>query len=138
MGTTVPDPDNGNRPSNPGGVLGLSDQGEGVHGETNSAFFAAIAGISVNRAGTGAGIYGESKGLGSGGVFKAIGPSLGGARGVSGVKGQGQTLDAAFDGQPAGVRGINDFGHGVQGLSNTHIGVEGSSSTGTALFGQAT
>src|SRR5438552_3350978 len=44
------------------GVWGASQVGEGVHGETNSTGFAAVAGIALNPTGTGAGVYGESRG----------------------------------------------------------------------------
>lgn len=38
--------------------------------------------------------------------------------------------------QTAGVRGINDFGHGVQGQSDSHIGTEGTSNSGTAVYAE--
>ncbi len=49
---------------------GISQQGEGVHGETSSTTFAAVAGIMLNPSGTGAGVYGESRGQGPAGFFK--------------------------------------------------------------------
>ncbi len=52
------------------GVFGKSASGEGVHGETNSRVFAAVAGIQLSARGTGAGIYGESRGPGPAGFFK--------------------------------------------------------------------
>ena len=52
------------------GVFGISQVGEGVHGETNSTTFAAVAGIALNPNGTGAGVYGESRGPGPAGFFK--------------------------------------------------------------------
>lgn len=55
---------------NGGGVFGTSASGEGVHGETNSTGFAAVAGITLNPSSTGAGIYGESRGQGPAGFFK--------------------------------------------------------------------
>jgi hypothetical protein len=48
----------------------VSQNGEGVHGETSSTTFAAVAGITLNPAGTGPGIYGESRGPGPAGFFK--------------------------------------------------------------------
>jgi hypothetical protein len=39
--------------------------------------------------------------------------------------------------QTAGVRGINDDGHGVQGQSDSFVGVEGTSNSGTAVFAQS-
>jgi hypothetical protein len=38
--------------------------------------------------------------------------------------------------QTAGVRGINDEGHGVQGQSGSHVGTEGTSNSGTAVYGE--
>jgi hypothetical protein len=55
---------------NPSGVFGSSQNGEGVHGETNSTAFAAVAGVMLNTSGTGAGVYGESRGPGPAGFFK--------------------------------------------------------------------
>ncbi|MGH2459454.1 MAG: hypothetical protein ACRDIY_11365, partial [Chloroflexota bacterium] len=55
---------------NGAGVFGTSANGEGVHGETDSATFAAVAGITLNPNGTGAGLYGESRGQGPAGFFK--------------------------------------------------------------------
>jgi hypothetical protein len=52
------------------GVFGSSQTNEGVHGETKSATFAAVAGIMLNPDGTGAGVYGESRGKGPAGFFK--------------------------------------------------------------------
>ena len=52
------------------GVWGASQQGEGVHGETNSSRFAAVAGIQLNPRSSGAGVYGEHRGQGPAGYFK--------------------------------------------------------------------
>jgi hypothetical protein len=52
------------------GVWGSSAGFEGVHGETTSDTFAAIAGIQVNPRSTGAGVYGEHRGNGTAGFFK--------------------------------------------------------------------
>lgn len=49
---------------------GISQGGEGVHGETNSPTFAGVAGYALNPNGTGAGVYGESRGKGPAGFFK--------------------------------------------------------------------
>jgi hypothetical protein len=51
-------------------IFGKSEAGEGVHGETNSPIFAAVAGIQLNPASTGAGVYGEHRGTGPAGFFK--------------------------------------------------------------------
>jgi hypothetical protein len=52
------------------GVIGTSENAEGMHGETNSLTTGAVAGISLNPDGTGAGLYGESRGKGPAGFFK--------------------------------------------------------------------
>jgi hypothetical protein len=52
------------------GVWGSSIDSEGVHGETSSVAFAAIAGIQLNPHSTGAGVYGEHRGNGTAGFFK--------------------------------------------------------------------
>jgi hypothetical protein len=44
------------------GVWGSSQTGEGIHAETNSSTLAAIAGINLNKSGTGAAIYGKKEG----------------------------------------------------------------------------
>jgi hypothetical protein len=46
------------------GAFFHSDSREGVFGESNSPGTAAVAGILVNRGGTGAGVFGEHKGSG--------------------------------------------------------------------------
>ena len=55
------------------GVLGTSTNGEGVHGETNSTQFAAVAGIELNKSSNIAAVYGEQRGNGPGlyGIAKA-------------------------------------------------------------------
>jgi hypothetical protein len=52
------------------GVWGSSQAGEGVHGESQSASLAAVAGFALNPNGTGAAIYGETHGKGPAGFFK--------------------------------------------------------------------
>ena len=52
------------------GVHGVSQQGEAVHGESHSLTTAGIAGFALNTNGTGAGVYGESKGKGPAGWFQ--------------------------------------------------------------------
>jgi hypothetical protein len=47
-------------------VEGISTIGEAVHGESSSAMFASVAGIALTLSGTGAGVYGESRGKGAG------------------------------------------------------------------------
>jgi hypothetical protein len=63
-------------------------------------------------------------------------PDAGGPPDAAGIIGQVTNLGLGFGRQTAGVRGINDEGHGVRGQSDSHIGVEGTSSSGTALFAQ--
>ncbi|RZI43379.1 hypothetical protein EGT07_10955 [Herbaspirillum sp. HC18] len=53
------------------GVFGSSGSGEGVHGETESDIFAAVAGFQLNLRSTGAGVYGEHRGGGPAGFFKS-------------------------------------------------------------------
>lgn len=56
--------------SNPAAIYAVSQGGEAVHGETNSDWFAAVAGIQLNPNSTGAGVWGEHKGdNGKAGVF---------------------------------------------------------------------
>jgi hypothetical protein len=43
-----------------------SSDGEALHGESTSRGFAAIAGFQINGSGTGAGVFGESRGTGPG------------------------------------------------------------------------
>jgi len=51
------------------GVWGESRDGEGVHGVSSSRSVAAVAGIQLNPASTGAGVYGEHRGDGPAGFF---------------------------------------------------------------------
>lgn len=55
-----------------------SDRLEGVFGETNSSDRAAVAGVQLNNASTGAGVYGEHKGSGAGIVGTNTGDGRGG------------------------------------------------------------
>jgi hypothetical protein len=59
------------------GVFGHSETGEGVHGETNSTQYAAVAGITFTPSGIGAGVYGQSLGQGPG-VFGTSASGLAG------------------------------------------------------------
>src|SRR5580700_6864698 len=60
------------------GVLGTSTNGEGVHGETNSTTFAAVAGIELNPSSNIAAVYGEQRGNGPGvyGIAKGNGAGV--------------------------------------------------------------
>jgi len=62
MSTVVGDGTSANDP----GVVGRSQNGEGVHGENSSGTFAATIGVTLNPNGTGAGVFGESRGHGAG------------------------------------------------------------------------
>lgn len=68
------------------GAFFHSDSQEGVLGESNSSATAAVAGIQVNPAGTGAGVYGEHKGSG---------PAVVGINNATGVGGlfHGETVE---------------------------------------------
>ena len=68
---------------------------------------------------------------------EAAGPQLGGGFDEAALIGRIRNAGFGAGGQTAGIRGINDEGHGVQGQSNSHVGVEGTSQTGTALFAES-
>jgi hypothetical protein len=89
------------------GIFGTSQAGEGVHGQTNSTQFAAVAGIALNPESSVTAVYGEHKGKGPG-VF-------GKSQDWEGVHGETQSTVAA------GVAGIqlnpNGTGAGVYGES---------------------
>ena len=73
------------------GVLGTSTNGEGVHGETNSTTFAAVAGIELNKSSNIAAVYGEQRGNGPGvyGIAKGNGAGVfGGSASGEGVHGE--------------------------------------------------
>src|SRR5712691_11232111 len=55
----------GTTPNDPG-VVGRSQNNEGVHGETHSTTFAAVAGIALNPASNVAAVFGEQQGGGPG------------------------------------------------------------------------
>jgi hypothetical protein len=67
----------------------------------------------------------------------ALGPTQGGPFDAAGVVGYVTNALPAQGRFTAGVRGINDGGHGVQGQSDSHIGVEGTSNSATALFAES-
>src|SRR5262245_44764415 len=72
------------------GVLGTSANGEGVHGETNSTQFAAVAGIELNKSSNIAAVYGEQRGGGPG----VYGIAKGGGHGVFGRSASGEGCTA--------------------------------------------
>jgi hypothetical protein len=75
-------PNNATSGESPAGVFGISNIGEGVHGETNCIATAAIAGIAQSAGNTFVGVWGWNKGNGAG----AFGYSEGG-EGVHGESG---------------------------------------------------
>src|SRR5262249_25080513 len=73
-------------PGNAQGVVGISVNGEGVHGETNSTKFAAVAGIELNPSSNIAAVYGEQRGGGPG----LFGIAKGNGAGVFGTSANGE------------------------------------------------
>ena len=132
------------------GVLGTSANGEGVHGETQSTKFAAVAGIELNPAspvtavfgqhnGNGPGLFGVSQGgegvhgetsgnvAAVGAINKSNGPAVFGiSQGGEGVHGETKSSTVA------GVAGINT---GASGLGNPS-GVFGKSQNGEGVHGE--
>jgi len=90
------------------GLWGISKNGEGIHGETNSTQFAAVAGIQLNPDGTGAGMYAENRGKGPGVVALQVNPEGGGA-----------AVYADSQGKGPGVFGKSKDGEGVHGETNS-------------------
>jgi hypothetical protein len=70
-------------------------------------------------------------------TVKGLVPAAGGPPDAAGIIGQVTNLGIGIGGPSAGVRGINDEGHGVQGQSDRHVGIEGTSNSGTACFAQS-
>jgi hypothetical protein len=134
------------------GVAAGSDNYEAVHAETkNKEGFAAVTGFALNPEGHGAGVYGESKGKGSGvaamsqnfhavfglshsaknaGVFGAND-----AAGGSGVAGDNQSGDGVVGTGRRGVVGHSETFQGVYGSSGANSGVVGESTSMHAVFG---
>ena len=111
------------------GVLGKSANGEGVHGETDSTQFAAVAGIELNATSNIAAVYGEQRGNGPGvyGIAKGQGHGVfGGSATGEGVHGETNST------QYAAVAGIN------LNLNRTGAGVYGQSlAKGPAVIGHS-
>jgi hypothetical protein len=70
-------------------------------------------------------------------TVQGVGPQLGGAIDAAALVGHMTNIGAAPAGETAGVRGVNDDGHGVQGQSRRFVGVEGITGSGTAVFGDS-
>jgi hypothetical protein len=101
------------------GVYAISQSGEGIHGETHSDGFAAIAGFNLSQQGTGAGIFGQTASPnGFGGFF-------------------------SNQGGGAGVFGTSQSGEGIHGETHSDVfaAIAGfylsQQGTGAAIFGQA-
>jgi hypothetical protein len=85
------------------GVLGTSASGEGVHGETNSTSFAAVAGIELNKNSNIAAVYGEQRGGGP----AVYGNAKGNGAGVFGTSTSGEGVHGETDSTSfAAVAGI--------------------------------
>lgn len=67
-----------------------------------------------------------------------VGPSRGGSLDQAAIIGRiSNPPPLGIGAGTAGVRGVNDEGHGVQGQSVNHVGVEGTSQTSTAIFAES-
>lgn len=121
------------------GVLGTSINGEGVHGETHSTQFAAVAGIELNQNSPVTAVFGQHNGSGPG-IF-------GTSQGGEGVHGETNGNNVAAVGAinkangPA-VFGISQGGEGVHGETHSTqfaavAGIElNQNSPVAAVFGQ--
>ena len=117
------------------GVFGTSNNGEGIHGETNSTKFAAVAGIELNPASPVTAVFGQHNGNGPG----LFGTSQGG-EGVHGeITNHSAAVGAVNKGSGPAVFGISQGGEGVHGETNsaTVAGVSGIN-TGSAGLGNPT
>jgi hypothetical protein len=123
------------------GVLGTSVNGEGVHGQTQSTKFAAVAGIELNQASPVAAVFGQHNGNGPG-VF---GISTGG-EGVHGetTANNAAAVGAVNKGNGTAVFGTSQGGEGVHGETQSTkfaavAGIElNKASPVAAVFGQHT
>ncbi|MGA8655027.1 MAG: hypothetical protein WB586_02675 [Chthoniobacterales bacterium] len=132
-----------------GGVFGGSANGEGVHGETNSTQFAAVAGIELNPSSNIAAVYGEQRGNGPGlfGIAKGNGAGVFGTS-ANGEGVHGETNSTTF----AAVSGIElnpssniaavygeqrGNGPGLFGIAKGNgVGVWGTSANGEGVHGE--
>jgi hypothetical protein len=133
------------------GVFGSSVTGEGVHGETSSTTFAAVAGIELNSSSNVAAVYGEQRGGGPGvfGIAKGNGTGVFGTS-ANGEGVHGETSSTTF----AAVAGIElnsssniaavygeqrGGGPGVFGIAKGNgAGVFGTSASGEGVHGETT
>ncbi|MGA8658223.1 MAG: hypothetical protein WB586_18935 [Chthoniobacterales bacterium] len=131
------------------GVLGTSTNGEGVHGETNSTQFAAVAGIELNPDSNIAAVYGEQRGNGPGlyGIAKGNGWGVfGGSASGEGVHGEtNSTQFAAVAGIELNPRSTiaavygeqRGNGPGLYGIAKGNgAGVFGGSASGEGIHGE--
>jgi hypothetical protein len=99
------------------GVTGVSENAEGIHGESSAGdgrFVAAIKGLASNPRGLGPGVFGESKGSGSGVLGKASHDA--GVIGFHSDPYLGETT-VGNDASRAGVFGASKDGAGVLGYT---------------------
>lgn len=66
-----------------------------------------------------------------------VGPQMGGALDQASIIGRMRNPLSTTGIDTAGVRGVNDIGHGVQGQSVSHVGVEGTSQSSTAVYAES-
>jgi hypothetical protein len=133
------------------GVFGSSQDAEGVHGETNSPIFAAVAAFNnatidpnTGQPATGAGVYGQSAGGGAAGFFTTAGrPDLGIPAGtgdaVVGVSASGRGVFGSSQGTE-GVRGETNspIFAAVAAFNNATIDPNtGQPATGAGVYGQS-
>jgi hypothetical protein len=100
------------------GVFGVSQRGEGVHGETNSvSWVGAVSGVALNSDGVGAGVHGQSNGGGPGVFGRAVRDA-----GVIGFHGDPllQETTVGSEGAKAGVFGASDVGPGLLGYARSN------------------
>ncbi|MEJ2211955.1 MAG: hypothetical protein P8129_23385, partial [Anaerolineae bacterium] len=135
------------------GVQGVSSDGTGVYGSTNSG--AGYAGVHGHNEGEGYGVYGFS-GAGDGVYGQTTssthtgvsGINGGGGYGVYGASASGTAIYgstnspsgyAAISGDNAGtgygLRGYSSGGDGVHGQADVGDGVSGSSTSGSGVYG---
>jgi hypothetical protein len=114
------------------GVAAGSDNYEAVHAETkNKEGFAAVTGFALNPEGHGAGVYGESKGKGSG--VAAVSQNFHAVFGLSHSAKNAGVFGANDAAGGSGVAGDNQSGDGVVGTGRR--GVVGHSETFQGVYG---
>jgi hypothetical protein len=107
------------------GVLGLSKNGDGVHGVTAGSGSAGVSGQSS----TGFGVVGAADG--------ARPSTFGGGVGVGGFSKTGIGVVGSCASSGNGVEGLSASGYGVLGDSTSSYGVYGISTNAAGLFGSS-